>query len=234
MRGGSPPRTCACGEGPGVLRWRVRLFAAAADALGAREVEVVLPAVPTAAGLLRHLAERGGDLLLRCAVACDGHLLPAAAEVPPGADVAVLPPVSGGAATLGVGPEPLHAEDVLAALGSAELGAQVLFLGTVRGSTDGSPTRELEYEAYSEMALTVLADIAARAESRWPGCRLAMRHRTGTLRPGEAAVVVAAAAAHRGDAFAAARYCIERLKVELPVWKKQVSPGGAGVWVDHP
>jgi molybdopterin synthase catalytic subunit len=61
-----------------------------------------------------------------------------------------------------------------------------------------------------------------------------MAHRTGRLEPGEAAVGVAAASAHRGEAFAAARFCIERVKAELPVWKKEWSPDGQGSWVDHP
>lgn len=212
----------------------IRLFASAAEAVGAREVREDPARAPTARALLELLATRGGPLLLRCAVAVDRRA--AAPETPlrPGAEIAVLPPVSGGAGPFHVGPGPLSADAVLAEVADPDLGGQVLFLGTVRGRTGESVTAHLEYEAYVDMALAVLAGIARRAGEFWPGCRVAMWHRTGVLRPGEPAVAVAAAATHRGDAFAAARFCIERLKVELPVWKKEVSPQGAAVWVDHP
>ncbi len=216
------------------VRLKIRLFAAAADAIGAREATEEFADVPTARMLLQTLARRGGPLLLRCSVAVDRHVVPADSRLPEGADVAVLPPVSGGAGLLHVGPEPITAEAVVAEAAQPDLGAVVLFLGTVRGLTDGVQTEHLQYEAYTDMAMLVLEGIAARAQACWPGCRIAMWHRIGLLKPGEPAVAVAAATTHRGDAFAAARYCIERLKVELPIWKKEVFPGGRAVWVDHP
>ena len=216
------------------MRLTIRLFAAAAEAMGARESTEEFPDAPTARALLEALARRGGPLLLRCSVAVDRTLVAPDAVLPGGAEIAVLPPVSGGAGVFHVGPEPITADAVLAQIADPDLGGQVLFLGTVRGRTDDAQTVYLQYEAYVDMAVMVLEDIARRARSLWPGCRIAMWHRTGTLRPGEPAVAVASAAAHRGDAFAASRFCIERLKVELPVWKKEVSPEGRAVWADHP
>jgi molybdopterin synthase catalytic subunit/molybdopterin converting factor small subunit len=217
-----------------VLKWRVRLFAAAAECLGARETEVELPRGATAGQLLSLLAGQGGPLLLRCTVAEDRRAVGPDHVLRPGAEVAVLPPVSGGGGAFRVGPEPIAPEAILREVADPDLGGQVLFLGTVRAATDGAPTERLEYEAYGEMAAEVLASIAARARRHWPGCRLAIWHRTGTLRPGEVALAVAAAAAHRGDAFAAARFAVERVKAELPVWKKEWAPDGSGTWVDHP
>ena len=212
----------------------VRLFAAAAEALGARTCRVQLPEGASAADLLEALAARGGDLLRRCQVAVDQERVPALQRLPESGEIVVLPPVSGGAAALRVGPEPIAAEALLAAIHDPDLGAEVLFLGTVRAHTDGQATVHLEYEAYGPMAERTLDAIAGRAARLWPGCRLAIAHRTGRLEPGEAAVGVAAASAHRGEAFAAARFCIERVKAELPVWKKEWSPDGQTSWVDHP
>jgi len=216
------------------VRAHVRLFAAARDALAASELDLELPDGTTAGQLLAVLAERGGPLLLRCTVAIDRTAGPPQRVLPAGAELAVLPPVSGGAQLLRLGPEPIRAEAVLAALADPDLGGQVLFLGTVRGRTDAEQTAELEYEAYEAMALGVLEDIASRAAHLWPGVQMALWHRTGVLQPGEAAVAVAAAAVHRGDAFAAARFGIERLKAELPVWKRERGVDGATRWVAHP
>lgn len=216
------------------MRLAVRVFAGAAEALGARLVEVELPEGATAGQCLEALAERGGGLLRRCRVAVDRATVGPAHVLHAGSEVAVLPPVSGGADHLVVGPEPISADGLLAAVADPDCGGNVLFLGTVRGRTGDWRTERLEYEAYGDMADEVLARIAAAARRMWPGVRLAMAHRTGAVPPGQAAVGVAAAASHRGDAFAAARFCIERIKTELPVWKKERSPEGREFWVEHP
>jgi molybdopterin synthase catalytic subunit len=214
----------------------VRLFGPAAEAVGSRELDLEVPEGTTAAAIRARLASRGGPVLERCAVAVDGRPAEPGAAVPPGSEVALLPPVSGGqgGGLLRTGPEPISVDLVLQAVADPDLGGRVLFLGTVRGRTDGTETSSLEYDAYREMAARVLEDIASRAEELWPGVRIAIWHRTGTLHPGDTAVAVAAAAAHRGDAFAAARLAIECVKAELPVWKKERAPDGTGRWAWHP
>ena len=97
------------------------------------------------------------------------------------------------------------------------------FTGTVRDHADGRDQVEsLEYEAYEEQAVPKMASIAAVARDKWPSLgRVAMLHRVGRLEVGEAAVVVAVSAPHRDEAFEAARFCIDTLKAEAPIWKKE-------------
>ncbi len=214
------------------MRLRVRLFGAAAEAAAAPRLWLEVPDGATVAQVRSALRDPLGPLVERCAIAVDRRLAGPGEVVAPGAEVALLPPVSGGDGR--IGPEPIDPALLLAEVADPDLGGTVLFLGTVRGRTDGtSLTARLHYEAYEEMAAQVLDALETAAAQRWPGVRVAMRHRTGTLPPGTVAVGVAAAAGHRGDAFAAARFCIERLKVELPVWKKEETPDGRGFWVEH-
>lgn len=107
-------------------------------------------------------------------------------------------------------------------------GAQVVFTGTVRDHAEGRPgVSSLEYEAYTEQATARLGAVAADARSNWPDLgRLALLHRTGVLAVGEPSVVVAAAAPHRAEAFAAARFCIDTVKETVPIWKKECWEGG--------
>jgi molybdopterin synthase catalytic subunit len=122
----------------------------------------------------------------------------------------------------------------LAAAVSADgpgLGAVATFVGLVRDHNVGRRVRFLEYEAYDAMAVGVMQVICAEAAEHWPGVRLAMHHRVGRLEIGEASIAIAAASAHRGDAFAACRYAIERVKQILPVWKHEHFDGG-DVWLE--
>jgi molybdopterin synthase catalytic subunit len=109
-----------------------------------------------------------------------------------------------------------------------DCGGSVVFTGTVRDHSEGRPrVQSLEYEAYEEQVAPRLSAIAAEARSRWPTVgRLALLHRTGLLRVGEASVVVAASAPHRGEAFDAARFCIDTLKATAPIWKREAWEGG--------
>lgn len=110
-----------------------------------------------------------------------------------------------------------------------DCGAVVLFSGTVRDHAEGRrDVVRLEYEAYDEVVATKLAEIAAEARSRWPDIgRVALVHRVGSLGLGESSVVAAVSAPHRPEAFAAARFAIDALKVSVPVWKREVWAGGA-------
>jgi len=108
-------------------------------------------------------------------------------------------------------------------------GAVVLFSGTVRDHADGrTDVTQLEYEAYDEMVVPKLREIVAETRARWPNTgRIALVHRVGTLELGESSVVTAVSAPHRPEAFAAARFAIDALKVSVPVWKREIWDGGS-------
>ena len=109
-----------------------------------------------------------------------------------------------------------------------------IFIGTTRSETSptGQPLAALDYEAYEEMAIMKMKDLAARARSRWPIVRLALVHRLGRVAIGEPSVVVAVSCGHRGEAFGACRWLIDTLKAEVPVWKKEVWADGSVTWVE--
>ena len=92
-------------------------------------------------------------------------------------------------------------------------------------------SKGVEYEAYEPLALRAFERIAAEIEDRWPGVRVALHHRIGRLEIGEPSVAIAAASAHRADAFAACRYTIERVKQIAPIWKREFFEGG-DVWIE--
>ena len=110
-------------------------------------------------------------------------------------------------------------------------GAVATFVGLVRGVNRGRRVLFLEYEAYEPLAVRSLQRIADEARDTWPGTRLALRHRIGRLDPGEASVAIAAASAHRADAFAVCRYAIELVKQIVPIWKHEHFDGG-DVWLE--
>src|SRR5207237_9723290 len=101
-------------------------------------------------------------------------------------------------------------------------GAVIVFRGVARRHSRGRDVVHLEYEAYPEMAEKVMAQIADEIKSRWPVSGVAIVHRTGVLEIGQTSVVIALSAPHRGEAFEAAQYAIERLKQIVPIWKKEV------------
>jgi molybdopterin synthase catalytic subunit len=110
-------------------------------------------------------------------------------------------------------------------------GAVASFIGVVRNSNLSRRVTHLEYEAYKPLAVKALDQICAEAGREWPGVRLAVHHRIGRLAIGEASIVIAAASAHRAQAFAACRYVIERVKQIVPVWKHEFFEGGE-VWIE--
>ena len=121
-------------------------------------------------------------------------------------------------------------DDLLAATADPTAGATVLFLGTTRNHNEGREVEELEYEAYAGMAEKELERIAGEAREKWDIVKVAVVHRIGVVPIGEASVMIAVSAAHRGPAFEAARYTIDRLKEVGPIWKKEFFEGGA-VWI---
>ena len=130
-----------------------------------------------------------------------------------------------------VSSRPLVPAEVIADVEGPGCGAVVTFLGTVRDHNGGRRVLFLEYEAFAALAVKSFERIADEVTARWPSARLAIRHRIGRLQIGETSVVIAVASAHRGDAFAAARYAIERIKQISPIWKHEHFDGG-DVWIE--
>lgn len=126
--------------------------------------------------------------------------------------------------------EPIDLGALLAAVGDPSCGATVLFVGSTRNYNAGRRVIELQYEAYEEMARKEMEKIGQRALAQWPAEKIALIHRLGNVPLGEASVAVAVSAAHRSDAFAAARFAIDELKKTVPIWKKEVFDGGQ-VWI---
>lgn len=126
---------------------------------------------------------------------------------------------------------PLDAAALLAEVASPLCGGTALFIGTVRRSAEDGDVDGIEYSAYPEMAEAEFDRMVAEATSRWPKARVALRHRTGFTKAGEASVAIAVACPHRAEAFDACRYLIEETKRRVPVWKKERLTSGSERWV---
>lgn len=124
----------------------------------------------------------------------------------------------------------LSVDEAIAHVGHAGAGGIDVFIGVVRDANDGRAVTKLEYEAYATMAVAEMRRIADEIAREVDGVRLAVLHRVGALAVGDVAVVCAASAPHRGEAFAACRLLIDRIKARVPIWKREHGPDGA-YWV---
>jgi molybdopterin synthase catalytic subunit len=145
-------------------------------------------------------------------------------ELADGDEVALIPPVSGGAFRLS--DAPLSLDRAVDEVRSDEAGAIATFIGTTRVHSRDRTVRHLDYEAYEGMAEQVMAEIAAKLKERYEILEIAIHHRTGRVEIGEASVVIAVSAKHRQDALAACKEAIDTLKEEVPLWKKEAYEGG--------
>jgi molybdopterin synthase catalytic subunit len=227
----------------------VRLFAMLRERAGRDSVEIELPDGATVADAFDRLAaepglaELVGRLPLRMAV--NREYVGGDAPIAPGDELAVIPPISGGATDqpvevgnpegdqglrvrthARVTEEDLSAERLSAWVGDPGAGAIVTFQGVTR------EVAELDYEAYREMAEERIAAILADAAGRHDLLAAAAEHRVGKVPLGEPGVVVAVAAGHRGEAFEGAREAIDRIKAEAPIWKRELDSAGEGAWVE--
>jgi molybdopterin synthase catalytic subunit len=219
------------------VRVRVRLFARYREALGRERLEVDLPEGGTVEAAWSAIADRHPELapyrpFTLFAVGQD-YVSPDH-RLRPDDELFLFPPVSGGGAGADiyrVVTEPLSPDAIVAEVDDPGAGGIVIFSGVVRNETGGRPVKFLEYEAHAPMAEVKMREIGEAVRVRWPGVRrVAMLHRIGRLEIGEASVLIAVAAAHRGDAFDACRYAIDTLKRIVPVWKKEHFEDGE-VWV---
>ncbi len=192
---------------------RVRLFAILRERAGAEELELELPEGARVRDVLDRVAALAEGVPLVLAVNreyADGE-----ARLRAGDELALIPPVSGGAPHVRVTSEPLELDRLLELVRDPRAGAVVTFMGVTR------EVEQLEYEAYAEMAALRMSEIVAQAIERHGLCRAAAEHRAGSVPLSEPSVTVAVSAPHRGEAFAGAREIIDRIKSEAPIWKKE-------------
>ena len=211
------------------MKVEVLMFGALAEATSKRRdaFDVAVPA--TAAVVVSAVADRypqAVGVLERCAVAVNQQVVEAAHRIGAGDEVALLPPMSGGAGVSVVLTATPSVEAALGAVASAGAGGTAVFVGTVRDSSDAGPVTSLDYSAYDGMAEKVIAEIAWEAAEKWGLSGVAVQHAIGPRDVGEITFVVACAAPHRDEAFDACRYVVDEVKRRAPVWKKESGPWG--------
>jgi molybdopterin synthase catalytic subunit len=215
------------------MQVKLRYFAIIRETLGRTEERWEVADGTTAGALFDLLAAeapRLAGMKRATMLMVNQEYVPSDHPLADGDEVAFIPPVSGGGTLFRVTTEPLDAREIEAAVADPATGAIVTFTGTVRDHARGQVVTALEYEAYAPAAEKMLARIGDEIRERWGIERVAIVHRTGLLPVGEASVVIAVSAAHRGEGFAACQYAIERLKEIVPIWKKEFYADGA-VWV---
>jgi molybdopterin synthase catalytic subunit len=210
---------------------RVRLFAGTRDAVGAPSVEIEVPEgalVDDAITLLCARHPRLAAYRPHALVALDGAFVAGSAPLRAGAELALMPPVSGGSGALQA--EPFGLDALAAELARAGAGAIVAFVGVVRGDEGVS---RLAFEAYAEMAEREIEAVRAEAVAKFGLLGCLVRHRLGVLAVGEPIVAVATSAAHRRAAFEGAAWVMDELKTRVPIWKQEQGPS-VERWVNDP
>lgn len=215
---------------------RVLFFGVLKDIVGRSEESVQLAPGATAASLFASYAERSETLRSRRSsilFARNREFVKGEVLLEDGDEVAFLPPVSGGSEghIFRLTREAIDSRALANSLLQDEDGALVTFEGVVRNNTKGRATLRLEYECYEAMALALMERIGHEIAASHLISRIGVVHRLGVLEIGEASVAICVTAPHRGPAFAAALAAINRLKKEVPIWKKEFFADGA-VWVE--
>ncbi len=229
------------------MRFSILFFASLKERAGIHKAEIESANPMTVKELKAQLSDqfpRITPFLPNCLVAINQQFACEADTVPDGAEVAFVPPVSGGSdfpTILKIVEGPLDLDELLAGITLETTGAACLFTGMVRGKTkrgEAHETISLEYEAYVPMAKSKMAQVADEIRRQWPQVEgIVIVQRIGKLLPGTPTVLIACSAGHRDTGvFEAARYGIDRLKEIVPVWKKEIGPLGE-TWVEgeyHP
>ena len=200
----------------------IRLFAGLRERAGAGERELELAEGSSVGDVWAALDL--GDEPPGLLYAANQAYVPRERELAEGDEVALIPPVSGGAFRLTE--ETIDLGAVVAEAADEGAGAVATFLGTVRNRSRDREVLHLEYEVYEGMAEKVMAQIADSLRAKYDLCAVAITHRVGRVDIGEASVAIAVSAPHREDALAACKEAIDTLKAEVPLWKKEVYEGG--------
>jgi len=214
----------------------IRLFAGLAEVIGTSSLLFHADETPLTAGRMKELLSAAyPDAAAQIAVslvAIDREYAPEDTVIRETAEVALIPPVSGGEAQpihestpdgrYAITDQALVAEELLDKVLDANHGASLLFVGTTREMTGDQRTITLQYEAYIPMALSKLQEIGREVMERW-NALCAITHRIGTVGPKEASVMIAVSSPHRDTCYEASRYAIEELKRMVPIWKKDIN-----------
>jgi MoaE-MoaD fusion protein len=219
------------------MRVQVLFFGILKDMVGQSSERLELREGAAVADLLNYYegkVPRLGQMLPSLAVSVNQEYAAVDVGLKEDDEIALLPPVSGGASHTehaSIVRDRIDTQAVLETLKQPEDGAAVVFEGVVRNHTRGRQTLYLDYEAYEDMALKKMEELASRALSQFVVRDVAIVHRLGRLEIGETSVLIGVAAAHRGAAFEACRWLIDTLKRTVPIWKKEYFIDGA-VWAD--
>ncbi|MEO8456631.1 MAG: molybdopterin converting factor subunit 1 [Chloroflexota bacterium] len=212
----------------------VRLFARLAELAGTRETTLDIGEGLTAGDAYALLARRFPDIARfesSVRFARNQDYIIAETPLADGDELALIPPVSGGSDLFEVTTEPLDSQRVMDAVKRDDAGAVTLFYGIVRNTNLGRRVLYLEYDAYPEMAPSVMREIAAEIKGIWQVAEIACQHRTGRLEIGETSLLVAVSSGHRKEAFDACHAYVDALKERAPIWKKEVFEGGEA-WIE--
>jgi molybdopterin synthase catalytic subunit len=218
------------------MRVTVLFFGVLKEMLASQSQTLELPVGATVDAVLGHYREllpQQAKLWPALAIAVNQSYAGRGRLLQDGDEVALLPPVSGGSASplVTLVREPIDSRSLAAAVKQGEDGAVVVFDGIVRNNTRGRRTLCLVYEAYEEMALRLMQDLAKQAMDAHGVREVAIVHRLGRLHVGETSVLIVVASPHRAQAFEACRWLIDTLKKTVPIWKKEHFEDGA-VWAD--
>jgi molybdopterin converting factor subunit 1 len=216
------------------MRVRVLFFGVLKDLAGCSSDSLTLSEEATVGDVLEHYESQLASLngkLSSVAVSVNQEYAGPDAKLHSGDEVALLPPVSGGAPRASIVREKIDTAAELEKIKHPEDGAAVVFEGVVRNHSRGRRTLFLEYEAYEEMALKQMESLADQALAQFQIRDVVMVHRLGRLEIGETSVLIIVASAHRAAAFEACRWLIDSLKRTVPIWKKEHFEDGA-VWAD--
>lgn len=215
----------------------VLYFARVREVTGLASESLTVPDDATVHDAITLIAARHAGLaplLPSLRVALAGEFVAPNVPVIDGAELVLIPPVSGGVDDkVALVDTPLDEAPLMHLVGGSGDGAVVLFVGKVRDHARGRAVEVLEYEAYPTMALSEMRKLVATVEATF-GAKVAIHHRVGRLVVGDVAVLAAAGHAHRGPAFDACRELIEGLKRDVPIWKKEIGPDGAEWVSDRP
>jgi molybdopterin synthase catalytic subunit len=219
------------------MQVRVLCFGVLKDITGQSEAVLQIPAGTTVSEVFDRLCEQHATLRERrpsILFANNGEFVKSAAILAEGDEVAFLPPVSGGSGgkhRVEITRDPIDSSALLHELQRAEDGALIVFEGIVRNHSGGKRALYLDYECYEPLALRQMQRIADECSANWPVGRIGIIHRLGRLQVGEVSVCIVVTAPHRKAAYEASYACINRLKQEVPVWKKEHFEDGS-VWVE--